>query len=171
MTTMLKVDPGLLNRLHRLEIGREIAPDAPLLGGTGVTFEGPIALHLVVQRAGDDVVVQGWVRATVVSPCRRCLAAVRLPLEQQLTWLYRAGIDAVQAEAEETYALPERGPLDLAPAVREHVLLAVPQYAVCAEECRGLCPHCGTNRNQAACACRTEEVDPRWAVLRKLKTD
>jgi uncharacterized protein len=55
--------------------------------------------------------------------------------------------------------------------VREQVLLAVPRYVLCREDCRGLCPTCGTNWNAAECECVTDEVDGRWAPLRRLKTD
>jgi uncharacterized protein len=67
--------------------------------------------------------------------------------------------------------LPRGGALDLTTPVREHVLLAVPTYVYCQEGCRGLCPQCGANLNQAVCACTSEEADDRWAPLRQLKAE
>ena len=61
--------------------------------------------------------------------------------------------------------------LDLRPAVRELWLLDVPGYALCREDCKGLCPTCGTNLNLAQCDCATEEVDPRFAALSNLLAD
>ena len=93
-------------------------------------------------------------------------------LDEELTFLYRSGVRGVEAEAEEVYGLPERGlELDLGPAVREHVLLAVPQFVICDEACRGFCPRCGTNLNEASCDCVVEEEDPRWAALRRLRSE
>ena len=58
---------------------------------------------------------------------------------------------------------------DLGEMVREQVLLALPLRRLCREECRGLCPSCGVNRNADSCDCHpAETVDERLAVLRKL---
>ncbi|MGB1779712.1 MAG: DUF177 domain-containing protein, partial [Longimicrobiales bacterium] len=59
----------------------------------------------------------------------------------------------------------------LSKAVREEMILAVNPYVVCEPECRGLCPKCGANLNEGACDCTDDEVDPRWAALRDLKSE
>ncbi len=59
--------------------------------------------------------------------------------------------------------------LNLAPAVRENLLLALPLKEVCREDCKGLCPTCGQNLNEQPCECRPSVVDPRWARLQELK--
>jgi uncharacterized protein len=46
--------------------------------------------------------------------------------------------------------------------------LAVPEYSLCNEGCRGICPRCGTDLNTGSCSCEPES-DPRWAGLDKLK--
>jgi len=169
---MLKVDLGRLAREHRIKIDDDVAADDPLWSGLDVTFQGPVTLRLDVQQAGADVVVRGRLEAIVVLACRRCLKAVRQELDEELTFVYRSGVEPTEAEAEEAYPLPPRGQdLDLTRAVREHVMLAVPQYVSCDEACRGLCPRCGTNLNETACDCVVEEEDPRWAALKRLRTE
>jgi len=70
--------------------------------------------------------------------------------------------------AEECYLVPRRAAaIDLTEAVREELLLAVPQYVVCRDDCRGLCPRCGADLNAGPCGC-APETDPRWAALTKL---
>ena len=59
----------------------------------------------------------------------------------------------------------ERSGLLLEDAVREQVLLALPARTLCQEACKGLCPHCGTDLNQATCDCGTTSGDPRWGAL------
>jgi len=54
--------------------------------------------------------------------------------------------------------------IDLRPAVREELLLAVPQWVVCREDCRGLCPRCGKDLNAGPCGC-PPAGDPRWQAL------
>jgi uncharacterized protein len=169
---MLKVDLGLLAQKHRVRFDVELAGDDPLWEGTGLTFAGPVAAELDVQQAGADVVVRGRLSGEAELACRRCVRPVRYELDEDLTFVYRAGVESVEAESEETYVLPGRGEkLDLSVAVREHLLLAVPQFVVCEETCRGFCPRCGTNLNQASCECVVEEEDPRWAALRRLRSE
>ena len=169
---MLKVDLGILARKHRIRIDAEVPADDPLWSSLPWRFAEPVQLHLDVQQAGQDVVVRGGIEGVVDLACRRCLTPVTHELDEELTFLYRAGVQDVDAEAEEVYALPAKGSdLDLGPALREHVLLAVPQFVICDEACRGFCPRCGTNLNESSCDCEDEEEDPRWAALRRLRSE
>jgi uncharacterized protein len=52
--------------------------------------------------------------------------------------------------------------------MREQFYLALPMKPLCAEGCKGLCPHCGTNLNEATCTCTNEWSDPRLEPLRAL---
>ena len=51
----------------------------------------------------------------------------------------------------------------------EVVALALPVQPICREDCAGLCPKCGADRNQAPCACGDSQVDPRWQALERLR--
>jgi uncharacterized protein len=169
---MLKVDLVLLARQRRAEIEVELPPDDPVWEGTGLTFSGPVRIQLDVQYAGSDIVVRGQLGGTAALSCRRCTAPLEYELAEDLTFVYRPGLAVAEAEAEELYALPERAQeLDLTTAVREHALLAVPEYVNCSEECRGFCSRCGTNLNRTSCDCVVEDEDPRWAALRRLRTE
>ena len=169
---MLKVDLGLLAQRHRIRIDAEVPAGDPLWEPLPWRFAGPVDLRLEVQQAGSDVLVRGSVAGEVALSCRRCLKSVPFALDEELMFLYRHGVSGVEAEEEEVYVLPARGQeLDLGPALREHVLLAVPQFVICDEACRGLCPRCGTNLNEASCDCVVEDEDPRWAALRRLRSE
>jgi uncharacterized protein len=169
---MLKVDLGRLAKRQRIRIEVEIPAGDALWSGTGLVFVNGVAVSLDVQLAGADVVALGRIRGAVGLACRRCTTPVTHELDEDLTLVYRAGIGPAEAEAEEVYALPPRGnELDLAPAVLEQLQLAVPEFVCCEEACRGLCPRCGVNLNQASCECVVEEEDPRWAALRRLRSE
>jgi uncharacterized protein len=60
--------------------------------------------------------------------------------------------------------------LELNEVLREFVLLSLPMQRVCSEDCKGICPECGQNRNQIECHCQAESVDDRWAVLKQLNS-
>lgn len=165
---MLIVDLGRLEREGRVRIREDIGPDNPIWADLDFRFAGPVQVELEAQQVLRDVLVNGQVKGMVAHECRRCLEPVSTPVVEDLSMFFQAGVPEEQAEAEEVYALPERGDLDLAPAVREQVALAVPQFALCREDCRGLCPKCGRNLNEGDCDCVSEEVDDRWAALRRI---
>ena len=60
---------------------------------------------------------------------------------------------------------------DLAPMVRESILLELDGDRLCAEDCAGLCPQCGVDRNEGTCDCVTDVRDERWAALDGLVVD
>jgi uncharacterized protein len=68
-----------------------------------------------------------------------------------------------------TQSFYEGTEIDLTPLMYEQIMLALPTRPLCGEECRGLCPQCGINRNTGQCACVVEAGDPRWSALRNLK--
>ena len=165
---MLIVDLGRLEREGRVRIRQDIGPDDPIWGDMDVRFAEPVHVDLEAQQVLHDVLVQGRVSTVVAHECRRCLEPVTMPIAENVSMFFQQGVPEEQAEAEEVYALPDRGDLDLAPALREQVALAVPRFALCREDCRGLCPQCGTNLNEGDCGCVVEEVDDRWAALRRI---
>lgn len=166
---MLTVDLGALQRAVRLEIDAQVDPGDLLLAEAGVALVTPLVVRLEAQQAGADVVVRGRMHGEIEVACSRCLASVRVPLDEDVTLLYVAGLGPTEAEDQEAYPLPEKGrDLDLGPAIREHVLLAAPRFALCREACRGLCPHCGTDLNVSTCDCERTGEDERWAALRRL---
>ena len=68
---------------------------------------------------------------------------------------------------EEAYLI-ENDAVDLAPLARDAILLDLPLAPLCREECRGLCPECGIDRNEESCDC-SAPIDPRWATLDGLR--
>jgi uncharacterized protein len=127
--------------------------------------------HKVVQ----DIRLKGTLDTSLVAPCARCLEPVVYEVDRSFDLLYRPlGTDAGQEERSITDAETEIGyyqgdGLLLEDALREQVLLAVPLKTLCREDCKGLCPHCGKNRNEGQCSCAERREDPRWAALKEIR--
>jgi uncharacterized protein len=107
-------------------------------------------------------VVRGTVSAEWTAPCSRCLAPVTGTISVHVDELFEP-----HPLAGETYEL-EIDVIDLEPLVRDALLLELPAVPLCRDDCAGLCPSCGIDRNVAKCDCVTTELDPRWAALRSL---
>jgi uncharacterized protein len=107
----------------------------------------------------------GHVEGSAVCECRRCLTSVSVPVREEVQLLFaEAGME--EADEDDVVPLPPGARVvDLRPAVREEWLLATPGFALCKEDCLGLCPTCGADRNTGACTC-APSVDPRWEGLR-----
>jgi len=111
----------------------------------------------------------GQVAADVVLPCRRCLADATVHVEDESHVIFaEAGRD--ETDDPDVQVLDERSnQIDLRPTLREQWLLNVPSYAVCREECKGLCPTCGKDLNEGSCECPASH-DSRWDALRRVQT-
>jgi uncharacterized protein len=78
--------------------------------------------------------------------------------------------DDPEADDPSVYFIPPRTTtLSLNEAIREELILAVPEYVVCRDNCAGLCPECGKDLNEGPCDCRAASTDPRWVQLEALK--
>jgi uncharacterized protein len=169
---MLKVDLGALKRLKTLEVDELVPADAPFWEGTGLVFDSPLRVHLTLEEMGDDVMATGRVQGRTSMACRRCVDPVVVEMDHPVRLWFRDGITEPEAEEDHVYALPPKArELDLSDAIREHVILGMPEYVMCKEDCRGLCPHCGTDLNRETCDCTVEPVDDRWAALKRVKLD
>jgi uncharacterized protein len=109
-------------------------------------------------------------------PCARCLDPVAQQVEEHFDLVFRpSGVDASGTEhsistSDTEIGYYEGGRLVVEDVLREQVLLSLPAKALCQEDCKGLCPRCGQNRNNEDCACDTSPADPRWTALADLRS-
>ncbi len=142
----------------------------------GAPFADPTwrleGLHLRLERDDRDVLVHGEIRAAVPQVCSRCLepfpARVRAGVNVRV--LPRpVTADTVELASDDLDVdFYEDDELDLDALIETETTLALPMKPLCRDDCLGLCPVCGGNRNAAACACRAQASDPRLAVLKDL---
>lgn len=150
--------PGSERRVHL-----EVTPDELGVADERLVAGEPIVLDLRLEALNDGILVHGNVRARWSGLCRRCLTAV--------------GGEAV-AQVEERYQHvvtdPDAFPLvddqiDLRAVAGQLVLLELPDAPLCRDDCAGLCPICGIDRNTATCECQEGPSDSVWSVLEALR--
>jgi len=169
--------------LHKLEFDENYPPGA-------IEFSpefrqlGPLhadgRVEVVVEHRGhhqdvEDIRLVGRVQAKLEFSCARCLEPVPHEVDKSFDLIFRPqGVDRRADEVSISEAETEIGyyqgeGLLLEDALREQVLLATPVRALCREDCKGLCPHCGRNSNVEQCSCEQHPSDPRWDALSEIR--
>ncbi len=156
-----------------IDLGAELKQTAPLHaeGRAELIEERSPGIKATIK----DIRLTGSFRGEVEVQCARCLEPVGRAVAAGYDLLYRP-LGAVPrddevsiSEAETEIGFYKGDGLMLEDVLREQILLAVPVKAVCRDDCRGLCPHCGRNLNQGKCECAPQGGDPRWNALRDLR--
>ena len=134
-------------------------------------FTGQVVVDATIEKSGTQVFLAAAVGANASFECDRCLAPFPSPLKSSYRMYYvTEGSAAGNIDSLELQIVPPGfSVIDLHDDVRQTVLLSVPFKLLCSERCKGLCPHCGTNRNMGTCNCEEQAVDPRWEQLTRLK--
>lgn len=137
-------------------------------GGRQISFELPLTVTGLFVFDGKAFSVEGKVRTALRSVCARCAESFSETLKFSFSERYVKG--AEQEPDSEIYAY-EGDAICLDQAVMDNLFLHLPLTSVCREDCKGLCPVCGTNRNIEPCSC--EEVRPHsaFSALNDIRND
>ncbi|MEF2965271.1 DUF177 domain-containing protein [Paenibacillus sp. M1] len=137
-------------------------------GRKDIAGAGPLQADLRAESAGGGVVkVTGKLTGKLDMSCSRCLK----PLSHEVDIVFDESFkqsDHPETESQdddEDIQFVAEDQVDLTPYIEEAYLLNLPYAALCKEDCKGLCPSCGTDRNERDCGCNTERIDPRLASL------
>ena len=137
----------------------------PALGVDDLRVTGDVDVDLVATSSVDGITVHGTASVPWHDECRRCLRPVDgvavAAVDEVFQHEPRLG-DAVEIVGDQ---------IDLAPIVREYVLLELPEAPLCRDDCAGICQECGADRNEAPSGCDTAVRDLRWSALEGLRLD
>jgi uncharacterized metal-binding protein YceD (DUF177 family) len=174
---------------RRLEVPAERVSEwlkgHPMREALGVPEVDPEAGHGVAEldftTEGENAFATGTFLGEVTVACSRCVNPVKLPIDEKLFVTFmpaskmpsddeeEAGEDGVEVAEDDLDLFPYDGEkIDCEPLLREQFVLAVPFAPLCREDCKGLCPQCGIDRNTGTCQCESP-IDPRLAALKGLK--
>lgn len=152
--------------LRRPGSTREVHLEVPVSGlenpSAGVAADQPLTIALRLESLSAAIVASGRVRGRWRAVCSRCLTALEADFDLGLREVFEE--DPVE---EETYPLTH-DEIDLEQPLRDLIVPELPMVPLCRDDCLGLCPTCGANRNDDPCHCGSESRDPRWDALRAL---
>lgn len=165
-----------LNKLHgpREHFERVFQPSLFDPPDEDYRVAAPVELTLDVEKAGAGAYrVTGRAITRLELDCSRCVEPFRAPVDArfELRYVPHTGDAAADQEISDddlSTAFYREGMLDVVDLLREQFQLALPMKPLCAQSCRGLCPHCGANLNGADCGCKPAWEDPRLAPLKGL---
>jgi uncharacterized protein len=144
--------------------------------GDAFRIVSPVALSFDVDRQETGRYrVAGRLTGELELTCSRCLEPFRLPVATEFDLRYVPRVENAgegEREVEEddlSTAFYDGDEIDLAQLIMEQFQLALPMKPLCRDDCKGLCPTCGTNLNTGACDCNQKWEDPRFAALKAMK--
>ncbi|MFZ4515465.1 MAG: YceD family protein [Acidimicrobiia bacterium] len=150
--------------LHHAGARRAVSIEAPLPGlDVGAAhIDAPVSCNVQLEQVSEGILARGEVAGTWNADCSRCLIAISRPFSVRMAELFETS----PAEGE-TYPLVDET-IDLDAPMRDAIAAALPVAPLCREDCQGLCPICGIDRNSQTCTCSFETTDPRWDALSAL---
>src|SRR5438309_3462029 len=128
-----------------------------------------------IRREGNEVELRGELHTQLEATCGRCLKRVVLPINAQFTERFAPAVSWRDEEQHELHevdlnlAVFDGEAIEMDDLVREEILLAMPGHVLCSEDCKGLCPICGIDKNLGSCDCESKEIDSRWEKLKELQ--
>ncbi len=159
---------------HRFDVPAERLQRVELLSLDPVAFSGRLL------RAEPGFILDGKLEFEGTVACARCLRPVSFRRTGPVSWVFAPAFERHQPvpDADGEIELQSTDldvvfyddftvPFD--PLIDEQVQLEIPMRALCREDCRGLCPECGSDRNVAPCTC-APPTDNRWTALKALRT-
>lgn len=150
---------GRLSETFRLE------PGSPVF--QGFTGDIPVSFELdaTLRHAGTGIyVLEARLSGAVTRPCRRCLGAVGLDVDDRFRVVYQISGRAEDSQDDDIVLLePGTTRIDVTDIVRDRLFLGTEEYPLCREDCAGFCPRCGQDLNAGTCSCEPEHADSPWA--------
>jgi DUF177 domain-containing protein len=163
-TRDLPRSPGAMRAVQRTVT----APEGLGLELIGVPAGATLALTLRMESVTEGVLVSGRATAQLRGQCGRCLREIGSTLDVSLQELYAYEHSTTDETTDEDEVGRMRGDLiDLEPALRDAVVLALPNHPLCRADCPGLCPECGVHRDELPADHSHQRTDPRWAALER----
>ncbi|HXT67773.1 MAG TPA: DUF177 domain-containing protein [Nitrospiraceae bacterium] len=165
-------------------VGEATAEELDLTEDDAVVV-GPLAVSLELTNVEGLVAVTGVLEGMIVRECVRCLkeyedplafsvraafipepkSAPRHPKRVDLRKAHTKIVEVEQEEEPDDQYQYQGNQLELAPMLREHVILSAPMQPLCSDDCLGLCARCGKNLNEGPCQCAEERPIPTVRVV------
>ena len=148
----------------RLGIEKEFSVGSFEFAGNEYSFEKPVKVTGEIKNIGSALRIILNVEGEYTSFCDRCGTGVSKSISGEV----EEDITTGNIDMDEEMFTITGHTLDISGAVESLVYSSIPMRNLCSDDCKGLCPKCGTDLNKSECNCDTTRYDPRFAIFRKL---
>lgn len=163
-------------QIRKIEFDQSFEPGEIDLADPALRQVSPLAAKGVARllpNSGGQIRLVGSYRVVIEADCDRCLGLARFVLSEPFDLFYHPMVETTAEEVEidegaAELAFYQGDGFLLEEALRDQALLALPMQRVCREDCLGICPVCGADRNETPCQCREKPSEERWSALKKI---
>lgn len=170
-----------------LDLRKMQEPSGQVSGTDRVEFDDALEERVVLScdvdvkynQTGGSYYLHVGLGALYRTLCNSCLEPVVYPLESEFDLVIRRSSDRAAEVADDSESAGANDyvtigakdyEVSLHPFIHENLVVSIPIRILCNDDCRGLCPQCGSNLNSGECGCQSS-ADPRWDALKKLSDE
>ncbi len=130
---------------------------------SGFDFKDAVKFEGVLTNASGVLKLNGSLKASYSTKCSRCVKDIEDNFELKIREDIIEGSETADVDAytyNDNYIL-------LDSILKDNIILNLPVKKVCDDNCKGLCPRCGTNLNEKTCDCKDDYINPQMEALKK----
>jgi len=132
-------------------------------------FMNGYLLKVKIDKSNHQVIADADLQVKAKLSCDRCGNEFEEEINTQFEVVYLIESAEKEESDEIRFISPDEPFIDISQDLHDYSQLALPVKVLCKEDCKGLCPHCGTDLNNTSCECKDETIDDRWLPLLNLK--
>lgn len=156
----------LLSRQEPVQLQGSFELKELFLDSKDVAPLSPLSFRMTASGSDGMIRVQGEITSKLRFQCSRCLDDIDEELHVEFEEQFKVMRESDPEPTDDDDFIPVYGErIELQPFLEEELVLHLPLAPLCDEACQGLCPECGSNRNEQSCDCKSDRVDPRLAAL------
>ena len=154
---------------------------AQMIKSQACEFHEPLRISVKAFKIRELYEVEGHFETRIRISCSRCLKDFDTPLASDFALTYAREVQGMmdvldekelELKLEDVGLLHFRGEeINLQQGIQEQVIMAFPIQPLCARDCKGLCPQCGSDLNLRDCGCDQKQDSNKFAALKNLKLD
>jgi uncharacterized protein len=148
-----------------------LSEDKIVVGRMEYILPDHISYHIDLSHVESGIVVSGTISATVIGVCARCLEPTTFQIEGEIEgfFVFSEEDKPDGLDPDEFDVVTPDGVIELSDSIRAALIFEIPVVLLCDDGCRGLCPQCGTNLNNASCDCaRQSDYGNPFSVLKDI---
>ena len=168
-TMMYDVSSVLKTEGESLSVSGKVVFSQNSLSGAGPFFGDDVCFDGTITNIGNVLEFKANVKGSFKVLCARCTKELDKTFDIDFTEMLVNSTDDISDK--DAVLIFEGHEVDLDDIIESNILVNLSLKYLCSEDCKGLCPVCGADRNLTDCSCGQDEIDPRMAGLKNLLID